>query len=100
MTLSPLGDTAIVLELGHGISEATLARVRALAAALTRHPPAGVVEVVPAFVSVTVFYDPPRIGSYEQLCAELRSRAGQVTAAPPAETARLVEIPVCYGGDF
>lgn len=100
MTLSPLGDTAIVLELGHGISEATLASVRALTAALTRDPPAGVVDVVPAFVSVTIFYDPPRIGSYEQLCAELKDRAARVVATASPIPARLVEIPVCYGGDF
>jgi inhibitor of KinA len=100
MTLSPLGDAAVVLELGHGISESTLASVRALAAALTRDPPAGVVDVVPAFVSVTVFYDPPRIGSYEQLCAELKNRAGRVISTASPIPARLVEIPVCYGGEF
>ncbi len=100
MTLSPLGDTAVVLELGHGVSDSTLASVRALAAALMRDPPPGVVDVVPAFVSVTVFYDPPRIGSYEQLCAELKNRATRVTGTASPIPARLVEIPVCHGGDF
>jgi inhibitor of KinA len=100
MTLSPLGDNAVVLEFGQEIDEAVVMRVRALAAALELHPPAGVTEVVPAFTTVTVFYDLAHIGSYEQLCAELRTRAGRAASRPPFETGKLVEIPVCYGGDF
>jgi inhibitor of KinA len=90
----------VVLEFGQEIDEAVVMRVRALAAALELHPPAGVTEVVPAFTTVTVFYDLAHIGSYEQLCAELRTRAGRAASRPPFETGKLVEIPVCYGGDF
>ena len=100
MTLSPLGDNAVVLEFGQEVDEAVVMRVRALAAALELHPPVGVTEVVPAFTTVTVFYDLAHIGSYEQLCAELRTRAGRAASRPPFETGKLVEIPVCYGGDF
>jgi inhibitor of KinA len=100
MTLAPLGDNAVVLEFGHEIDEAVSLRVRALAAALEHNPPAGVIEVVPAFTTVTVFYDLAHIGSYDQLCAELRTRAGRATSRPPFELGKLVEIPVCYGGDF
>jgi inhibitor of KinA len=100
MTLSPLGDNAVVLEFGQEIDEAVVMRVRALAAALERNPPAGVTEVVPAFTSVTVFYDLLRSGGYDQLCAELRTRVGRATSRPPFEVGKVVEIPVCYGGDF
>ncbi|HWA10934.1 MAG TPA: 5-oxoprolinase subunit PxpB [Opitutaceae bacterium] len=100
MTLSPLGDNAVVLELGQEPTEAVFAQVQALAAALAHHPPPGVIDVVPAFVSVTVFYDLAHIGSYEQLCAELRTRAGRAASRPPFELGRLVEIPVCYAGKF
>lgn len=100
MTLSPLGDTALVLELGQEIDEAALVRVRALTAALEHNPPAGVIDIVPAFASVTVFYDLARIGSYEQLCADLKTRAGRAATRTPFETGRLVKIPVCYEEEF
>ncbi len=100
MTLSPLGDTAVVLALGHEMDEATIMRVRALTAALEHNLPAGVTDIVPAFTSVTVFYDLAQVGSYEQLCAELRTWAGRAASRPPFEMGRLVEIPVCYGDEF
>lgn len=100
MMLAPLGDNAVVLEFGQEIDEAVVMRVRALAAALEHNPPAGVTDVVPAFTSVTVFYDLARIGGYDQLCAELRTRAGRAMSRPPFEVGKVVEIPVCYGGDF
>ena len=100
MTLFPLGDAALVLEFGHAIDDAALVRVQALAASLGRDPPAGVTDVVPAFASVTVFYDLARAGSYDQLCAELRTRAGRAASRPPFATTRVIEIPGCYGGEF
>jgi inhibitor of KinA len=100
MTLFPLGDAALVLEFGHQLDDATLAQVRALAASLGRDPPAGVTDVVPAFASVTVFYDLGQGVTYDQLCGELRTRAGRAASRPPFATTRAVEIPVCYGGEF
>ena len=55
MTLSPLGDSAVLLTLSGGVDAAMAARVHALAAEIERHPPRGVVDVVPAFTSVAVF---------------------------------------------
>lgn len=100
MTLSPLGDSAVVVALGTGLDELMLLRVRALAEALTRDLPAGVVDVVPAFASVTVFYDPVRIGDYAQLCATIEARAARADAGMLTQESRRIEIPVCYGGAF
>src|SRR5476649_313036 len=100
MTLSPLGDSAVVVALGDGADALALPRVRALAATLAHDPPAGVVDIVPAFASVTVFYDAAHIGTYAQLCAAIEARAVRADAAVVAHDPRLVEIPVCYGGDF
>ncbi len=100
MTLSPLGDSAVVATLGTGLDELALPRVRALAETLARDLPAGVVDVVPAFASVTVFYDPTRIGSYAQLCAAIEARAARAEAGVLTQESRRVEIPVCYGGEF
>ena len=100
MTLSPLGDAAVVIELGSERDEVALTRVHALTAALRRDPPAGVIDIVPAFATVTVFYDLLRIGGFESFCAELKTRAGRAAVSPPHDSGRLVEIPVCYGDEW
>jgi inhibitor of KinA len=100
MTLSPLGDSAVVVSLGSGLDELALPRVRALAEALDRDRPAGVVDVVPAFASVTVFYEPARIGGYAQLCAAIEVRAQRAEAGVVAQNVRRVDIPVCYAAEF
>lgn len=100
MTLSPLGDTAVVVALGAGADELALPRVQALAAALERDRPAGVVDIVPAFASVTVYYNPVLIGDYATLCAQIEVQVARAEATLVAQRARIVEIPVCYGGDF
>lgn len=100
MTLAPLGDSAVVLTVGEGLDEALLGRVRAISAALENDPPAGVVDVVAAFGTITVFYDLALIGEFARFCAELEQRAAGADAAPSSADARVVEIPVCYGGEF
>jgi inhibitor of KinA len=54
----------------------------------------GVVEMVPAFRSLLVYYD-PQVITYDALCAAVESLAAQAAAAvlPPA---RHVELPCCY----
>ena len=99
MQHAPLGDTAVVMTLGNVFKETTLARVRALAAHLERNPPPGVVEVVPAFGTVTVIYDPVRMHDFAALCDELRRCAERIKPVKAREL-RTVVIPVCYGGEF
>jgi inhibitor of KinA len=100
MTLSPLGDSAVVVALGPGLDEAALWRVRALAEEIERNRPEGVTDVVPAFGSVTVFYDAAHCGGYTKLCAEIEARAGRSETAVVSQRAKVLEIPVCYGGDW
>lgn len=100
MILSPLGDAAVVLTLGDIVDEAMSARVRALAAAINHHPPRGVTDVVPAFASVAVFYDPVHTGGFSRLRAELESIAARAELAVVSVEPRRIEIPVCYGGEY
>ncbi len=99
MTILPLGDAAAVQHLDGPIDAAMATRVRALAGAIARQPPAGVTDVVPAFASVAVFFDPVRAAAFEELRAELEALA----TSPPSlvvevGAARVVEVPVAYGG--
>ena len=107
MTISALGDAAVVVTLGPGIDEASLAKVRALSAALERDRPAGIVDVVPAYATVTVFYEAARIPAheraYEYVCRVINERTRHLDVEAKkkfSSPARTVEIPVSYGGEF
>ncbi|WP_375418074.1 5-oxoprolinase subunit PxpB [uncultured Hymenobacter sp.] len=102
--LFPLGDAAVVLEFGDHISPATHRAIQAFAAYLARHPFIGLRECVPAFTTLTVYYDPwllsedGRYQPYERVAEMLRQLLPAALA--PAPGAAVVEIPVCYGEEF
>ena len=104
MELVPLGDSALLIQLGEAIGEETHARVRAVVAELERARLDGVVELVPAFTSVAVYYDPVRAAERGAAVYErLRRAIGAALARVRVEAlvpGPLVEIPVCYGGTF
>lgn len=97
-TLKPVGGTGVLACFGSEVSEETNARVMALAAALAAQPPAGMVETVPSFASLLVRYDPLLTG-YGAMCDAVRAAAGRCTQSE-ARSGRLVEVPVCYGGEY
>jgi inhibitor of KinA len=107
MQITPLGDQALMVELGDSINESTHRRVQAAWRALAAEKLPGVSEVVPAYTSVTLFYDPWQVvqaGAPEQeivtwLTAQVRQRLKDPPKAAKAKS-RTVEIPVCYGGEF
>jgi inhibitor of KinA len=103
MKLEPLGDSAVVATLGTRIDAEALAPVLALARAVREARVRGVVEVVPAYATVTVFYDPlqfanPDEDAYEFMCNLIESCAERAVGGEPA--GRDFEIPVCYGGQY
>lgn len=95
--LEPLGDGAFVLRL---IGPPDGVAAEALAGATRGRMPAGVVDVVPAFDTVTFFYDPGAvpagISAEAWLCRIIDTAWGKLSAKSvrPLEVA---EIPVCYG---
>jgi inhibitor of KinA len=90
----PAGDLAVSVELGDEISVEINTRVRALEFLVQQKALPGVVETVPSFRSLLVYYDPLVVG-YEPLCETLTELAAQAEHAslPPA---RVVELPCCY----
>lgn len=100
MTVTPLGDSALVLALGEDGDESALAKVKAVADALSRARIDGVEDVVPAFATVTVCYDAARAGPYAAFERHVWEIAGRATEASLGALAtQVVEIPVCYGGE-
>jgi inhibitor of KinA len=105
MKLEPLGDSAVVATLGSGIDPETLASVLACAEGVTAARGKGIVDVVPAYSTVTVFYDPAQFApsdgdAYGQVCRFVQSCAQRAGARGPRPAGGLVEIPVCYGGEL
>jgi KipI family sensor histidine kinase inhibitor len=94
----PAGDLAVSIELGEEISVQVNTRVRALEYLIEQKALPGVVETVPTYRSLLVYYDPAVVG-YETLCAQLATLSEQTTttALPPA---REVELPCCYGDEL
>jgi KipI family sensor histidine kinase inhibitor len=95
------GDGAVTVEFGSTIDTRLVAAVSAFDAAITRAREAGslpgLVETMPTFRSLTVFYD-PLATSRQRIEAQLRP----LLAAAPAENAavgRHWRLPVCYEGD-
>ncbi|HVT74754.1 MAG TPA: 5-oxoprolinase subunit PxpB [Lacunisphaera sp.] len=107
MPITPLGDMALQIEVGDTIDEPTHRRVQLAWRALTSAPLPGVVEVVPAYTTVTVYYDPALVveaGAPENgVAAWLGTRVAERLKAPPKADKvkpRLVEVPVCYEAEF
>ncbi|WP_304441388.1 5-oxoprolinase subunit PxpB [Cohnella sp. OV330] len=114
--LLPLGDSAVTVQLGETICRQTHDRVRQLAEHLERHRFPGMIEYVPAFLSVTVYFDPFEVlaglgglgGHTEssELADPLALVAGwlgdQLAKLEDAAKSmpRVTEIPVCYGGEL
>lgn len=102
--VAPLGDRALVVRLGDGGTGDLFQRVRATLDRLRGAHPA-IVELVAGLASVTVHYEPAAVGGsatdapHVTLARELARRLAELDRAPPL-AARVVEIPVCYGGDF
>jgi KipI family sensor histidine kinase inhibitor len=94
LKFSPAGDAAVSVEFGDEISLGLNTRVRALEHVLQQGATPGVVETVPAYSALLVYYDAAVIG-YDALCEKLAALAGTLESAmlPPA---RVVELPCCY----
>jgi len=101
--LVPMGDRALVIEFADAADPALSSHIAALAQHLRAAPPAGVLDVVPTFTTLAVHYDPAGIADGD---APYDTLAGQVEdwlrSEPEGNTlpGRIVEIPVCYGGEF
>ncbi len=100
MRIEPLGDCAALVTFGDRIDESMHRLVRAACARLEAEPIPGATELVPAFTTVAVCYDPAAVGSaapYRAVAAALEARLAGLEADAPV-AARTVEIPVRYGG--
>lgn len=92
------GDACLVVEFGDSIDIGVNSMVRLLAERIEAESPSWLLETVPTYRSLAVFLDPWKT-SRDDAMAFVYSLAVSVGGAAPAER-KLIEIPVCYGGDF
>ncbi|AKM18800.1 5-oxoprolinase subunit PxpB [Geobacillus stearothermophilus] len=97
-TLFPLCEYAVTVRFADYIDETVNDIVHETAVRLKRERKEGVNEIVPAFSSLTVYYDPLAIG-YADVCRWLREKV-ESSGQTERPLARTVVIPVCYGGEF
>jgi inhibitor of KinA len=91
------GDTALVIEFGDAVDRALSAWVLALARRLNGAAVPGVIETVPTFRSLMVYYDPIALPA-AQLIHRIEDLMEGVE--PTSATGRLWRIPVCYDGEL
>src|SRR5437899_2854085 len=93
-TIKAVGENAVLVEYEPQISIEVNRKVRSLAFALDQARLAGVTEIIPAYRSLMVYFDPEQIGA-DKLSATIRGRAHPGAAASePAP--RLFRVPTLY----
>lgn len=99
----PLGDSALVIDLGQTVSEEVNDRVLELRDWFIENRIPGVRDLVPAYNSLTLYFDPYIIinglSSGKTAFQFLREKAEEAWNGRRSGTARpsrLIEIPVCY----
>lgn len=100
LDIEALADDAWLLRLGDRLDEGLNAQVQALAARIAADAPDWLRDVVPAYASLAVFFE-PRLAPAEQVHAWLRHLvAVESDDSAAAAVGRRVDIPVVYGGEY
>src|SRR5687768_13381508 len=84
----PISDSAVTIDFGNVIDESINSKVLLLFRDLQTNPPVGVIEAIPAYGSLTIYYDvfqlskstPPDKTVYEWMSFQLEERIRQPLA--------------------
>ncbi|WP_039043242.1 5-oxoprolinase subunit PxpB [Sporosarcina sp. ZBG7A] len=100
--ISPLGDQAVHLEFGGPFHEETEKKIRTVTTVLDDKRPVWLVEYIPSYTSVTIFYDVHCFAKeefpYEAVRLEVEKLFDHLEPIVISER-RTVRIPVLYGGE-
>lgn len=96
--IRPAGDSGLLVEFEDEISLEVNARVRALKFALEESPFEGMGDLLPAYRSLLVCYDPLRLG-YSEAGEKIRSYLSSMDKVSLPK-AIVTEIPVCYDREY
>jgi inhibitor of KinA len=93
------GEQGVVVEFGNAIEPAVNALVHRLAKVLMLEVPEHILEVVPTYCSLMVYFDPLTI-SRDRVQEKVADSLARLESAAADDTIRIITIPVAYGGDF
>jgi len=96
--IRPAGDASLLIEFGQEISPEINAKITATVQLMKEQHIEGVVDIIPAFCSLLINYD-PRVLSYDELSKRMK-RLLNIEIKAGASSRRVFEIPVCYGGQY
>jgi len=92
------GDASLLIEFGNEISPDINAKITATVQLMKEQHIEGVVDIIPAFCSLLINYD-PRVLSYDELSKRMK-RLLKMDIKTGEAGRRVFEIPVCYGGEY
>ena len=92
------GDRAVFIEFANKISPEVNRKVHVMASAIERRKIEGIIEVVPTYRSLCIYYDPLIIGLEELL--EKVDKRGNTLGEIKVPSPKVFEIPVVYGGEY
>lgn len=107
----PLSENALIIKFGEQINHDIHRRVRQFINYFTDHHIEGIIEVVPAYTTVTVYYDPIQfvkninrkshieVLPFERVCTVLKNVLSSLQSTHIPQRNEVV-IPICYGGEF
>ena len=106
-TIFPLGDAAVTIDFGNSIDEAINQKVLSLFHSLKENFMPGITELVPAYSSLTIYYDmltvkknnPQYINGFDVLKERIDKRL-QEPIENKGLSSQLIKIPVCYDKGF
>lgn len=93
------GDSALLIEFKQRIAPEINAQVTAFAHLLREQHIEGVMDIISAFASIMINYD-PRIIGYRDLKERLVTLCKIEACEQAGFSPRVFEIPVCYGGEY
>lgn len=91
-----VGEGGLLVEFANEISPDVNRQVRALLAALDAAPPPGLLDLIPAYRTLLILFDPLLLTD-DQLITHLASLKLEEGSAPLTRT---ITIPVIYGGEY
>lgn len=92
------GDSSLLIEFGKEISPEINRKIAATVQLMREQHIEGVVDVIPAFCSLLVNYD-PRVIRYDKMKKRMESLV-RVDIKAGEEARKIFEIPVLYGGEY
>ena len=104
----PLSECALTIEFRRSIDDAIVTRVNAFDRLLNKKGMPGMYQTVPAYASLTVFFDPlillnsslPGKTGFDKARNYLLELNEEIGLSLELEGSSLITIPVCYGGEF